>query len=177
MPATAGSYVNSAIAHIDYTQIDTTATPSDNSPASATVTVVAPPSIVLCKTFPGQTCTPAPTLAAQQPGADVTFVIIFTNSGGSAAQGLTITDAVPTGMDFKVGSMLTNLGTTGLTVTLYYSYDGTTFVTSPAPTSGGGGAPAGYDRTVKAVRWVFNGNLSQVSPNNTGDVRFTARIQ
>jgi uncharacterized repeat protein (TIGR01451 family) len=107
----------------------------------------------------------------------VTFVIIFTSDGGVPARTLTITDAVPTGMDFKVGSMLTNLGTTGLTVTLYYSYDGTTFVTSPAPASGGGGAPAGYDRTVKAVRWVFTGNLSQVSPNNTGDVRFTARIQ
>ncbi|MCA1642544.1 MAG: hypothetical protein LC785_11470 [Acidobacteria bacterium] len=40
MPATAGSYVNSAIAHIDFVQIDTTATPSDNSPATATVTVI-----------------------------------------------------------------------------------------------------------------------------------------
>ncbi|MFN2598292.1 MAG: beta strand repeat-containing protein [Pyrinomonadaceae bacterium] len=40
MPATSGSYVNSAVAHIDYVQIDTTATPNDNSPASATVSVI-----------------------------------------------------------------------------------------------------------------------------------------
>jgi uncharacterized repeat protein (TIGR01451 family) len=176
MPATAGSYVNSAIAHIDYTQIDTTATPSDNSPASATVTVVAPPSIGLCKTFPGQTCSPAPTLTAQQPGADITYVIIFTNSGGSAAQGLTITDAVPVNTDFKVGSVINNLATTGLTVAVAYSNNGgATYAYTPV--SAGGGAPAGYDRNVTHVRWTFTGNLSQVSPNNTGDVRFTACIR
>jgi uncharacterized repeat protein (TIGR01451 family) len=176
MPATAGSYINSAVAHIDYVQIDTTATPSDNSPASATVAVVLPPSIGLCKTFPGQTCSPAPTLAAQQPGADITYVIIFTNSGGSAAQGLTITDAVPANTDFKVGSVVNNLGTTGLTVSVQYSNNGgTTYAYTPV--SAGGSAPAGYDRNVTHVRWTFTGNLSQVSPNNTGDVRFTARIR
>jgi uncharacterized repeat protein (TIGR01451 family) len=178
----AGTYQNPATAtYLDPRRTTTSGTTTASyDPASSTgedVTVVPPPHVTLCKTFPGQTCTPAPTLPDQINGADVTFVIIFTSDGGVAARTLTITDAVPTGMDFKVGSMLTNLGTTGLTVTLYYSYDGTNFVTSPVPTSGGGSAPAGYDRTVKAVRWVFNGNLSQVSPNNTGDVRFTARIR
>jgi uncharacterized repeat protein (TIGR01451 family) len=176
MPSTAGSYVNSAIAHIDYVQIDTTPTPSDNSPASATVSVAAPPAITLCKTFPGQTCTPAPTLSAQLPGADVTYVIIFTNGGGSAAQGLTITDALPANTDFKVGSVVTNLGTTGLAVSVQYSNNGgASYVYTPA--SGGGGAPAGYDRSVTHVRWTFTGNLSKTAPNNTGDVRFTTRIR
>ena len=176
MPATTGSYVNSAVAHIDYVQIDTTPTPSDNSPATATVTVVSPPNVALCKTFPGQTCTPAPTLPAQQPGGDITYVIIFTNSGGSAAQGLTVTDGVPANTDFKVGSVLTNLGTTGLTVSVQYSNNnGTTYAYTPA--SGGGGAPAGYDRNVTNVRWTFTGSLSQTSPNNSGDVRFAARIR
>jgi uncharacterized repeat protein (TIGR01451 family) len=164
------------------TEPDPDSTPNNNNAgeddqASAALTVAAPPVITLCKTFPGQTCVPPPSLPAQQPGADITYVIIFTNSGGSPAQGLTITDALPTNTDFKVGSMIANLGTTGLSVTLYYSYDGTTFTNLILPTSGGGGAPAGYDRTVKAVRWVFTGNLSQNSTFNTGDVRFTARIQ
>jgi uncharacterized repeat protein (TIGR01451 family) len=176
MPATAGSYVNSAVAHIDYTQIDTTATPNDNSPATATVAVVLPPSVTLCKTFPGQTCSPAPTLPAQQPGADITYVIIFTNSGGYPAQGLTINDAIPANTDFKVGSVVNNLGTTGLTISVQYSNNGgATYAYTPA--SGGGGAPSGYDRNVTHIRWTFTGNLSQTSPNNTGDVRFIARIR
>jgi uncharacterized repeat protein (TIGR01451 family) len=150
---------------------------AEDDQASVTLNVTAPPTITLCKTFPGQTCSPAPSLPVQQPGADITYVIIFTNTGGSPAQGLTITDALPTGTDFKVGSMIANLGSTGLSVTFFYSYDGTTFTSLVLPTSGGGGAPAGYDRTVKAVRWVFTGNLSQNATVNTGDVRFTARIQ
>lgn len=150
---------------------------SEDDQASASLNAPSPPLVTLCKTFPGQTCTPPPSLPAQQPGADVTFVIIFTNTGGSPAQGLTITDSVPANTDFKVGSMILNAGSTGLTLTPWYSYDGTTFATSPVPASGAGGAPAGYDRTVKAVRWVLNGNLSQGSPNNTGDVRFTVRIK
>lgn len=161
---------------------DPDSTPNNNAAAeddqaSATLNVPVPPTITLCKTFPGQTCSPAPSLPVQQPGADITYVIIFTNSGGSAAQGLTITDALPTNTDFKVGSMIANLGSTGLSVTFYYSYDGTTFSNVVLPTSGGGGAPAGYDRTVKAVRWVFTGNLSQNATANTGDVRFTTRIR
>jgi uncharacterized repeat protein (TIGR01451 family)/fimbrial isopeptide formation D2 family protein len=150
---------------------------SEDDQASVSLNVPAPPTVTLCKTFPGQTCVPPPSLPAQQPGADVTFVIIFTNTGGSAAQGLTITDGVPANTDFKIGSIITNPGTTGLTVVIYYSYDGGASFVTTAPTSGGGGAPAGYDRTVTHVRWVFTGNLSQSSPNNTGDVRFTTRIR
>ena len=42
MPGVVGSYVNSAVAFLDYTQIDTTPAPSDNAPATATVTVYTP---------------------------------------------------------------------------------------------------------------------------------------
>jgi uncharacterized repeat protein (TIGR01451 family) len=106
----------------------------------------------------------------------VTYVIIFTNTGGSAAQGLTITDGIPASTDFKVGSITNNIGTTGLTIAVAYSNNGGATYTY-TPVSAGGGAPAGYDRSVTHVRWTFTGNLSQVSPNNTGDVRFTARIR
>ena len=176
MPATTGTYVNSAVAFIDYTQIDTTPSPTDNAPATSTVNVVSPPSVALCKTFPGQTCSPPPSLPPQQPGADITYVIQFANTGGSAAQSFYITDPVPANTDVKVGSMGASLGTTGLTVAFQYSNDNGANYTY-TPTSGGGGAPAGYDRTVTHVRWVFTGSLSHVAPNNAGSVQFTTRIR
>ena len=174
MPSTAGSYVNSAVAHIDYTQIDSTASTTDNAPAAATVAVVPPPNVALSKS-----CT-APancTTQDQPPGTDLTFQIAFTSNGGMAARNFALTDPVPTNTDFKVGSAAANLGTTGLTVTLHYSYDGGVNFTTTAPTSGGGGAPAGYDRTVTHVRWVFAGVLSQVAPDNAGSVQFATRIR
>jgi len=136
-----------------------------------------PPSVVLCKTFPGQTCDPPPSLPPQMPGAEITYVINFTNTGGSAAHNIVLTDPLPTNTDLKVGSVQTNLGTTGLAVAVYYSYDNAVNFVATPPTSGGGGAPAGYDRSVTHVRWVFTGDLSSAAPNNAGSVQFVARIQ
>ena len=124
-------------------------------------------------------------LGVQSPGTDLTYKIIFTNSGNVSAQLLVLSDPIPLNTDFKVGSATTTLGTTGLTVVVEYSYDYTaaspgtaTWGTTPAPASGGGGAPPGYDRTVKAIRWrATAGNLSQTSPNNMGDVGFTVKIK
>ena len=79
-------------------------------------------------------------------------------------------------IDFKVGSMTSTPGTSGLVATFEYSNDGGTTWTY-TPVSGAGGAPAGYHRVVTNVRWVFAGTLSQTSPNNTGSVSFTARIR
>ena len=112
----------------------------------------------------------------QLPGTDLTYTVTFTNSGGAAASSFVISDAIPTNTDFKVGSVVNTLGTTGLTVAVAYSNnDGSTWTYTPV--SAGGGAPAGYDRNVTNVRWTFTGNLSQTSPNNTGNVKFISRIQ
>lgn len=163
-------------------QPDPDSTPNNNNPAeddqaSAALNVAAPPHVALCKTFPGQSCDPPPSLPPQLPGAEITYVIQFANTGGSAAQSFYITDPVPASTDFKVGSAGASLGTTGLAVAFHYSYDnGANFVATP-PTSGGGGAPAGYDRTVTHVRWVFTGSLSHAAPNNAGSVQFTTRIR
>ena len=47
-----------------------------------------------------------------------------------------------------------------------------------APVSGGGGADAGYDRLVKAVRWrVTAGSLVQTVPDNSGNVAFVSKIR
>src|SRR2546421_6750580 len=119
----------------------------------------------------------SPTAAAQTiPGADLIYTITFTNSGTAAASSLVITDPIPNNTDFKVGSVVNSLGTTGLTVAIAYSNNGgATYAYTPA--SGGGGAPAGYDRNVTNIRWTFTENLSQTSPSNTGSVSFTARIR
>jgi len=115
-------------------------------------------------------------LGAQRPGTDLAYTVAFVNSGDTAASTLVIKDPIPANTDFKVGSAASSLGTTGLTVVVAYSNNGGgTWTYTPA--SGGGGAPAGYDRNVTNVRWTFSGSLSQTPPNDTGSVSFTSRIR
>ncbi|HYE15546.1 MAG TPA: right-handed parallel beta-helix repeat-containing protein [Pyrinomonadaceae bacterium] len=158
------------------TVLTATATVSGStSEFSGNVTVsLAPPEVRLVKA-----CTaPADCLRVegQPPGTDLTYSIDFTNVGGSPAQVFVIKDPIPASTDFKVGSATTNLGTTGMTVTVEYSEDnGANYNYTPA--SGAGGAPAGYDRKVTHVRWTFAGALPSASPNNAGSVGLTVRIR
>ncbi|HMF57392.1 MAG TPA: isopeptide-forming domain-containing fimbrial protein, partial [Pyrinomonadaceae bacterium] len=168
-----GTYQNPATAtYTDPTRTTTNGTTTASyDPASSTgedVTVVSPPNVGLVKSV-----SPSGT---QPPGTDLTYTIAFTNAGGRAATSLVVTDPIPSSTDFKVGSATSALGTTGLTVVISYSNNGGT-TWAYTPVSGAGGAPAGYDRSVTNVRWVFTGNLSQTSPNNTGSVNFTVRIR
>ncbi|HEY0080341.1 MAG TPA: hypothetical protein VGB73_17155 [Pyrinomonadaceae bacterium] len=167
MPQTTGTYVNSAVALIDYIQIDTTSDTSDNSPASASVVVSPPPNVTLVKSV-----SPSGVVL---PSSDLAYTIAFTNEGGWPANTFVILDQIPANTHFKIGSPATNLGSTGLTVSVNYSNDnGTTWTYTPV--SGGGGALAGYDGAVTHVRWSFGGNLSPTSPNNTGSVAFVVRV-
>ena len=119
----------------------------------------------------------SPTSPAQLiPGADLVYAIAFTNSGTASASSLVVTDPIPANTDFKVGSVTSALGTTGLTVAVAYSNNGGSTWTY-TPVSGGGGASSGYDRNVTNIKWTFTGSLSQTSPNNTGNVGFTSRIR
>ncbi len=113
---------------------------------------------------------------SQSPGTDLVYAVTFTNSGASNAQSLVITDPAPANTDFKIGSVTSNLGTTGLTVLVAYSDNGGITWTY-TPVSGGGGASAGYDRNVTNIRWTFTGNLGAAAPNNAGSVGFTAKIR
>ena len=118
----------------------------------------------------------SPSAMLQPPGTDLAYTITFTNSGGITGSNIVISDPIPNNTDFKVGSATSNLGTTGLTLVVAYSNNGgATYAYTPV--SAGGGAPVGYDRNVTNVRWTFTGALSQTSPNNTGSVGYTARIQ
>lgn len=111
-----------------------------------------------------------------QPHTDLVYTITFNNVGGGSAFGFVINDPIPANTDFKLSSVTTSLGTTGLTTTIAYSNNGGSTWTY-TPLSAAGGAPAGYDRTVTHVRWSFAATLSQTSPNNTGSVGLTTRIR
>lgn len=147
---------------------DLSRTGAGNNSATDSDAITAVPNVALAKSV-------SPS-GSQIPGTDLGYTITFTNSGGVAAQTLVIKDPIPASTDFKVGSVTSNLGTTGLTVVVAYSNNsGTTW--TYVPVSGGGGAAAGYDRNVTNIRWTFTGNLSATSPNNTGSVSFTAKIR
>jgi uncharacterized repeat protein (TIGR01451 family) len=151
------------------TTLSATATlAGSTSEFSNNVVVKLPPIVGLAKSV-------SPT-GDQLPGADLTYTIAFTNTGGNSASSFFITDPIPASTDFKVASAATALGSTGLTVAIVYSNDGGTTWTY-TPVSAAGGAPAGYDRTVTHVRWNFGGNLVQTAPNNAGSVSFTVRIR
>jgi uncharacterized repeat protein (TIGR01451 family) len=147
---------------------DLSRTGAGNNSATDSDTITTVPDVSLLKSV-----SPSGT---QVPGTDLVYTIAFTSDGGRAAQALVIKDPVPANTDFKVGSVSGNLGTTGLTVVVAYSSNGGTTWTY-TPTSGAGGAPSGYDRTLTNIRWTFTGNLSQTSPNNAGSVSFTSRIR
>jgi autotransporter-associated beta strand protein len=118
----------------------------------------------------------SPSAMLQSPGTDLAYTITFTNTGAIGASNFVIADPIPNNTDFKLGSATSSLGTTGLSVAVAYSNNGgSTYVYTPV--SGAGGAATGYDRTVTNVRWTFTGTLSQTSPNNTGSVGYTAKIQ
>ncbi|HEX8560591.1 MAG TPA: DUF11 domain-containing protein [Pyrinomonadaceae bacterium] len=120
---------------------------------------------------------------AATPGTEITYSVAFTNLGGAALQSIVLVDPnaattlrINDSTDFKVGSVTNSLGSTGLSVAVAYSSDGgASFTYTPA--SGGGGAPAGYDRNVTHIRWSFAGSLSHAAPNNAGSVAFVVRIR
>ena len=179
LPDVEGTYINSAVAHFDGYQIDTTQEITDNAPATVPVTIQFPPRINLNKSYSANT----PDI---QPGTELTYTIAFSNTGSAPAQNLVINDPYAANpdpwlrtfrhVDFKLGSVTTALGTTGLTVIVEHSNDGGATWTY-MPVSGAGGAPAGYDRTVTNIRWNFSGDLSHVPPNNAGSVGFTVRVR
>jgi hypothetical protein len=87
-----------------------------------------------------------------------------------------VTLPLPAHTAFQLSSASSNQQTTGLAApTVTYSSDGTTYAYTP--TSGGGGAPSGYDAAVKDIRWTFSGALGCGTVNNAGAVTFIAQIQ
>ncbi|HEX7177262.1 MAG TPA: hypothetical protein VF240_18540 [Pyrinomonadaceae bacterium] len=136
---------------------------NDYGPQSLTLTSQTPPTVPLVKSVSPN--------GSQPPGADLTYSIAFNNTGDLAAQQFVITDPVPADTDFKIGSVTTTLGSLS-GVTIQYSTDGVSWSAAlPPPT---GTEPAGYNRNVRHVRWVFTGTLAAGS---SGAGAFTVRIR
>jgi uncharacterized repeat protein (TIGR01451 family) len=153
-------------------------TANDTANDLTTINPAAPPSVGLVKSVsPG---------GSKIPGSDLLYTVVYTNTGGQPATNFIIVDPntanlVPAervfrNVDFKLGSLTSGPGSTGMVASFEYSNDGGSTWTY-TPVSGGGGAPAGYDRAVTNVRWVFAGSLSYIGPNNTGSVSLTVRIR
>jgi uncharacterized repeat protein (TIGR01451 family) len=107
-------------------------------------------------------------------GAEITYTTFFKNEGTAPSHNLSIVDPVQDRTDFKLGSVASDLGTTGLQVTVSYSKDDGEKC-DYAPVSGGGGAPDGFDRLVNAVCLSFSGDLSQSAPRNAGSFSYVGR--
>ncbi|HEX8143974.1 MAG TPA: hypothetical protein VF553_15350 [Pyrinomonadaceae bacterium] len=109
-----------------------------------------------------------------QPGTEITYTTSFINEGNAPSRSLSIIDPVQDMTDFKLDSVKNNTGTTGLRVTVSYSKDGGENC-NYTPVSGGGGAPAGFDRLVNAVCLSFSGDLGYTPPNNAGSFSYVGR--
>lgn len=170
----------------DSTPNNSISTEDDQASASVGAT---PPSVALCKTIVGQPCPPPASLPTQAPGTDINYILTYTNSGGSPASSLVITDPyidplLPVAARlkindhtyFKVGSVINTLPAGLSIISVKYSSDsGVTWIYTPV--SGGGGAPAGYDANVTHIQWTFGGSLSQNALTNSGSVNFAVRIK
>ncbi len=123
--------------------------------------------------FPTLTIAKSASVGAVQPGAEVTYTVGFSNAGGFAADSVVVTDQVPAEVMFKLGSLGQAIAG-GLATAVTYSSDaGATW--AYAPSSGGCGAPAGFDACVNRIRWTLAGTLAAASPQST--VTFIARVR
>jgi uncharacterized repeat protein (TIGR01451 family) len=172
-----GTYLNQAVAHLEYAQVDTTSDPNDNFPATASVIIQFPPKIDLLKSYSANT-------AYIQPGTEITYPISFSNTGGTGATNLIIKDIIPANTDFKVGSVTYDLGNTGLATPPTIQYTNVN-LPNPDPTlpplpppdndPSWNYLPTGtYDINVKFVRWTFSGTIP---PQTSGSVTFIVRVK
>ncbi len=141
------------------------------SPATAdtgklTVTVIRPTMTIAKSVSPGGT---------QLPGANLTYTVALSNIGSSNAASVVVVDTLPAAVFFQVGSVVNTLPA-GVSALVDYSNNGGATWTY-VPTSGGCGAPAGFDGCVNRVRWRLQNPLSSTAPNNTGTLQFVTQIR
>lgn len=108
------------------------------------------------------------------PGARVTYQLQVTNVGSYPAEAVAVLDSIPVEMDFEIGSTTQTLPA-GIGFLLEYADAPAAWGYTPA--DGACGAPAGFDRCVRYVRWTLQVPLPSLAPNNQGNFSFTARIR
>jgi uncharacterized repeat protein (TIGR01451 family) len=109
------------------------------------------------------------------PGSDLTYTITITSAGNADAVDVVVVDSLAAEVEFKLGSVVTNLPT-GIGVTTEYSNDGGS-AWGYTPVSTGCGAPPGYDGCVTHIRWSLLDDFPADPPDNSGTLEFGARIR
>jgi uncharacterized repeat protein (TIGR01451 family)/fimbrial isopeptide formation D2 family protein len=128
--------------------------------AFATMPVVIPqPSLTVVKS-----ASPSP---AVNPGQVVTYTVLVTNTGPGVATNVVITDSLSPYVSWGLAGFTFSASSSGLTLgtPAYSSNNGGTWVYTP--TSGGGGAPAGYDANVTNWRIPMSGTMNANGANFT----------
>jgi uncharacterized repeat protein (TIGR01451 family)/fimbrial isopeptide formation D2 family protein len=124
----------------------------------ATMPVVIPqPSLTVVKS-----ASPSP---AVNSGQVVTYTVLVTNTGQGAATDVLITDSLSPYASWSMAGFTFNASSSGLTLgtPAYSSNSGVSWVYTP--TSGGGGAPAGYDANVTNWRIPMTGTMNANGAN------------
>lgn len=111
----------------------------------------------------------------QLPGTDLAYTLDYRNIGTDGLTAIVIYDAIPNWTWFQVGSVTTGTPPASITaVDVEYSdNNGATWVY--VPSSGGGGAPAGFDANVTNVRYRLTGNIAAGDGSTVG-LGFAVRI-
>ncbi|MEK7747513.1 MAG: right-handed parallel beta-helix repeat-containing protein [Nitrospirota bacterium] len=102
MPGSVGTHVNSAVGHIQNTQIDTTTSTTDNAPATASVTTFVAPNVTITKTT---------STSSVPQGGQAIYTITVTNTGAGDASSVTVNDPLPTGFTYASTDSITGNNT------------------------------------------------------------------
>jgi uncharacterized repeat protein (TIGR01451 family) len=152
--------------NVNNTATLTASTPADeessNDSATATVSIEPIPVLTMVK------YSSSPTV---NPGGTITYTLDITNTGGDDAHTVVIEDQLSPFVMFGLNTygagvpfqLVEGAPVSGLTIgtTTYSNNNGATYTYTP--TSGGGGAPAGYDANVTNWKIEMTGTM-----NNTG---------
>lgn len=122
---------------------------------------------------PNLDMTKAVDLANALPGQDISYTVVASSNGLSAASGIVLVDSIPDFAGFRLGSATFSAGTTSLISAVTYSNDGGS-TWSYSPGSGSCTAPPGYDYCVTHVRWTLLGTMP---PAQSFTVGMTVRVK
>jgi trimeric autotransporter adhesin len=145
--------------------------PSDtnvaNNSSSVNVQILPIPEVLVTKSA-------LPLAAASN--TEVVFTSIAANISTVNASTIIVTEDLPLFSSFKLGSIVFQnqvapYNNSTLTVLSTEYFNGITW--AYVPVSGAGGAPAGYDATVKNIRITFNGSIP---PNGAFSIVYTLLV-
>ena len=153
------------------TASDQTDEDATNDSASVDVDILPVPVLTMVKSASASTA---------DPGTNIAYTILVTNTGGAAGHTVVMTDALsPFSMLWLNGGtpFLLTEGTpvSGLTLgtTRYSDDNGATYTYTPV--SGGGGAPAGYDANV--TNWNIDMVGTMASSNSSFDIQYQVQLR